>query len=150
RFDVAVRLGAPRDSTLVLRKLGTFVEPIVAAPSVAAPWMRATRPRDLAAAPWVRHALVAHGEAWKFLGPRGERETVRVAARAQANTGDGVRALLVGGAGVGVLPLYQIAADLRRGALVRLCPEWIWKEVTLHALLPSVRTRPKRVELFLS
>lgn len=93
---------------------------------------------------------MVHGDAWKFHGPRGERETVRVTVRAQANTGDGVRALVLGGAGVGVLPLYQVAADLRRGALVRLCPEWIWREVTLYALLPSVRTRPKRVELFLA
>jgi DNA-binding transcriptional LysR family regulator len=148
RFDVAVRLGAPRDSELVLKKLWSFSEPIVAAPEVASSFAQVKRPRDLAGAPWVRHSVIPTRETWQFRGPRGEVDEISVNVRAQANTGDGVRGLLLGGAGFGVLPEYQVAADLRRGALVGVCPGWSWKEVTLYAVLPSKR-QPKRVEIFL-
>ena len=150
RFDVAVRLGAPRDSELVMRKLRTFDEQILAAPSLAAEHPHVARPRDLAGAPWVHHALLSRTDAWTFRGPRGEKDEITVTVRAQANTGDGVRALVKGGVGFGVLPEYQVDADVRRGALVRMCPEWTWREVTLYAVLPSAKRPPKRVELFVT
>lgn len=148
RFDLAVRLGAPRDSEYVMRRLGAFVEPIVAVPALAAAYSGVSRPRGLRDAPWVRHALLGRSDVWRFTGPRGEVDRVAVEVRGQANTGDGVRALLLGGVGLGAIPEYQIAADLRRGALVRLCPGWIWNQLTLYAVLPSVKRLPKRTELF--
>jgi DNA-binding transcriptional LysR family regulator len=146
-FDLAVRLGAPQDSELVMRKLRVFAELIVAAPALArkAP----ARPRDLAGAPWVRHTLVSSRELFTFTGPHGEKDEITVSTRAQANTGEGVRALVLGGVGFGALPEYLIAADLKRGALVRVCPGWTWRDVTLYAVLPSAKRVPKRVQLFL-
>ncbi len=149
RFDLAVRLGAPRDSGFVMRRLCVVPERIVATPALAAAHAHVTRPRELRGAPWVRHSVVNRSEVWRFRGPRGELDEISFETRAQANTGDGVRALLLGGIGLGVLPEYQVAADLRRGALVTICPAWIWRRVTLYALLPSSKRQPKRVELFL-
>jgi DNA-binding transcriptional LysR family regulator len=149
RFDLAVRLGSPRDSTYVMKRLATIAEPIVAAPALADGFSRATRPRDLHGAPWVRHALIS-GETMTFLGPRGQREEITVSIRSQANTGYGVRALLLSGAGLGVLPEYLVAEDLARGALVRLCPAWVWKHVTLYALIPSQKHLRRSVSLFLA
>ncbi|MEI8255469.1 MAG: LysR family transcriptional regulator [Deltaproteobacteria bacterium] len=148
RFDVAVRLGTPRDSGYVMRKLATFAEPIVACPTLAEQHAQATRPRDLAGAPWVRHALISR-DGMTFVGPRGQRDEVSVTIRAQANTGDGVRALLLGGAGIGFLPEYQLEEHLKSGALVRLCPGWVYKHVTLYALMPSAKHPRRSVSLFL-
>jgi DNA-binding transcriptional LysR family regulator len=149
-FDLAVRLGAPRDSGHVMRRLGVTTEPIVAAPALADRYLNASRPRDLAGAPWARHALLSRSDVMTFRGPRGEHEEIPIAVRAQANTGDGLRALLLAGVGFGALPEHLVTEDLRRGALVRVCPEWIWKQLTLYAVLPSAKTRPKRVTLFLA
>lgn len=149
RFDLAVRLGAPRESGQVVRRLALIPEPIVAAPALADAWAHAARPRELAGAPFARHALLSRGETMTFLGPRGEQEALVVTQRAQANTGEGVRALLLAGVGVGALPEYLIADDLARGALRRLCPGWVWKQVALYAELPSARRKPRRVQLFL-
>jgi DNA-binding transcriptional LysR family regulator len=149
KFDLAVRLGSPRDSTYVLKRLATIAEPIVAAPALADEFSHATRPRDLHGAPWVRHALVS-GEVMTFLGPRNQREEITVSIRSQANTAYCVRALLLSGAGLGVLPEYLLADDLERGALVRLCPAWVWKRVTLYALIPSQKHLRKSVALFLT
>jgi DNA-binding transcriptional LysR family regulator len=149
-FDVAVRLGAPRDSEHVMRKLWTFPDAILAAPALAARFAHAKRPRDLAAAPWVRHSFVhAFEDVWRFRGPRGEQDEIAVTLRAQANTGDGVRVLLLEGVGLGVLPGYQVTDQIGRGTLVRLCPAWSMREIALYAIVPSARRPPRRVQLFL-
>jgi DNA-binding transcriptional LysR family regulator len=148
-FDLAVRLGVPRAQGRVAIRLAEVPEPIVAAPALAAAYAGARRPRELRGAPWAQHALLAGTEVMTFVGPGGARQEVAVVRRARANTGQGVRALLLHGAGLGVLPEYLVAGDLRRGALVRLCPGWVWKVLTLYVELPSRRQKPRRVQLFL-
>jgi len=149
RFDVAVRLGSPRDSSYVIKRLATMEEPLVAAPALAERHRQATRPRELRGAPWVRHALLS-GETMTFLGPRAQRDEVEVSVRAQANTGHAVLALLLGGAGVGVLPWHLVADELAKGTLVRLCPAWVWKRLELYALLPSREHPRSSVKAFLA
>lgn len=150
-FDVAVRLGAPRDSGNVIKRLAQIAEPLVAAPALADALGLLTMGHadELAGAPWIRHPLVSSGATLTLVGPRGEKATVPLSLRAQANSGEGVRALLLSGVGIGALPEYLIAEDLRRGALVRICPAWEWKRVALYAELPSAKRKPRRVQVFL-
>lgn len=148
QYDLAVRLGAPRDSSHVIRKLGFIDERIAAAPGLAEGYARARRPGELAQAPWVRHSVVQRGGAWTFRGPRGQTDEVAPVIRGEANTGEGTRELMLAGLGLGTLPDYLIADELRRGALVTVCPEWLHKQLTLYAVLPSRQRQPKRVTLF--
>jgi DNA-binding transcriptional LysR family regulator len=142
KVDVAVRLGAPKDSSFVVRKLCELTEPIVAAPTLAEALGRIARPRDLAAAPWIGHSLVST-TTMRFLGPRGESEEISPVIRAEANSGATVLSLLLHGAGVGVLPEHALHEHLRDGRLIRLCPGWIWKRIALFAITPSgTKQRP--------
>ena len=148
-IDVAVRLGAPRSSSLVVRKLAVLDEPIVAAPALAERWGHATRPRDLSEAPWVRHALLP-ARALQFTGPSGASDELVPTVRAEADTGATVLALLLHGAGLGVFPEHALAEHLASGRLVQLCPGWVWKRVHLFALTPS-RVGPRSLAgLFLA
>ncbi len=149
KVDVAVRLGAPKDSSFVFRRLGELVEPIVAAPSLRDALGRVARPRELAAAPWVRHSLVS-AATLRFHGPRGETEEITPVVRAEANSGATVLSLLLHGAGVGVLPEHALREHLHEGRLVRLCPGWIWKRVTLFAIMPSKGSQRPALAAFLT
>lgn len=148
-IDVAVRLGAPRSSSLVVRKLAVLDEPVVAAPGLAERWGHVTRPRELSEAPWVRHSLLP-ARALRFTGPGGATDEVVPTVRAEADTGATVLALLLSGAGVGVFPEHALAEHLAAGRLVQLCPGWVWKRVHLFALTPS-RVGPRSLAgLFLA
>lgn len=145
--DVAVRLGSPKPSSFVARRLAVLREPIVAAPMLAERWLAARRPADLVAAPWVRHALVT-GHAMRFVGPSGATQEISPAFRAVANAGATILSLLLAGAGLGVMPEHVLREPLRDGRLVELCPGWIWKHVTLYALMPAgARRNPATKEL---
>ena len=58
--------------------------------------------------------------------------------------------LLLNGAGVGVLPEHALREHLHAGRLVRLCPGWIWKRVTLYALMPSRAAPGSALKAFLA
>jgi len=149
RIDLAVRLGAPKASSLIFRRLAVLSEPIVAAPAVVDALGRVSRPRDLAAAPWVRHSLVAT-TTMRFLGPGGARDELVPVVRAEADAGATVLSLLLNGAGVGVLPEHMLREHLQAGRLVRLCPGWIWKQISLYALMPSRAAPGSALKAFLA
>lgn len=146
-FDLAVRLGVPKDGSFVMRRLAGFSERLVATPDLAGRLGAVTRPRELAGAPAVRHALLGQGETWTF-HCAGEVDEVAVDIRGQANTGEGVRALLLAGLGIGNLPGYLVMDDLAAGRLVDVCPGWSWRSVTLYLLFPAARRAPRRVAIF--
>lgn len=140
--DIAVRLGEPRGASYSVRRLATADEPIVAAPVIAARLRSATRPRDLADAPWVRHTILGKSRL-RFVGPGATTEEISPSFRAEANTGLAVLGLLLAGAGVGVLPDYMLREHLSTGRLVRLCAPWVWKRVALFILAPPrAKLRP--------
>ena len=105
--------------------------------------------RDLAAAPWVRPSLVSPAT-MRFLGPGGAKDELVPVVRAEADAGATVLSLLLGGAGVGVLPEHALREHLHAGRLVRLCPGWIWKRVTLYALMPSRAAPGSALKAFLA
>jgi DNA-binding transcriptional LysR family regulator len=84
----------------------------------------------------VKHSLLPGGTL-SFTGPGGQRDQVTPAFRAEANSGSTLLSLLLHGAGVGVLPEHALREHLHTGRLVVLCPGWVWKQVTLYALVPS-------------
>jgi DNA-binding transcriptional LysR family regulator len=149
KVDIAVRLGAPKASTLVVRKLATLIEPIVAAPSLADALGPVSRPRDLAGSPWVRHSLITPAT-MRFLGPGGAIDELAPPVRAEASSGSTLLSLLVHGAGVGVLPEHMLRRHLQEGRLVRLCPGWIWKRIALYALTPSKASQRPAIAAFLA
>lgn len=136
KVDVAVRLGTAQSSSFVARKLAVLNEPIVATPSLAGRLGAVSRPRGLSGAPWVKHSLLG-GNTLTFKGPNREREAITPSFRAEANSGSTLLSLLLHGAGVGFFPEHALREHLHSGRLVVLCPGWVWRQVTLFALVPS-------------
>jgi len=141
RFDLAVRLGSPRDSGYVMRRLALVDEPIVAVPALAQKYLQNPHPMSLTGAPWVQHSLLSTAQ-MTFIGPEAPC-TVQVNVRGQANSGPALLSMLLAGLGLGVLPEYLLTESLAQGRLVRLCAPWIWRQVSLYALLPS-REYPRK------
>jgi molybdate transport repressor ModE-like protein len=149
-FDLALRLGATVDSSHIMKKLGSEPEVIVGSPALAERFKHATRPSELVGALWVHHSRIATTSVQRFRNERGDRDEIHSERRALANTGDGVRALAAGSVGLATMPLFMVSADIEAGRLVRVCPEWFVRQLTLFALLPSSENLPARVRAFLT
>jgi len=59
-----------------------------------------------------------------------------------------VRAIVLAGGGIGLLPSFNCSADVAAGRLVRTLPKWHARGATLYLLHPQARILPARVTAF--
>lgn len=118
--DLAIRLGWLRDSSLRAVKLGEFQQHVVAAPSYFTRMGTPKKPEDLEHHDWIALTRLPSPLTWKFLGPGGEKRTVRVRAKLRVDTGSALRVLLESGAGIAALDSLSTAEPLKSGRLQRV------------------------------
>jgi len=114
--DIAIRVGTPRGASLVIRKLGTSAQWLVASPAYLAGMSPIRTAADLAG-----HRMVLRIEGslidYRDNLPEPIRASVGVAfvTDDQGANADAVRA----GLGIGVLPAWLVSGDVAAGRLVR-------------------------------
>ena len=86
------------------------------------------------------------GNQWVFLGRH--QRTIDVSARLVSDDLEMLRAAARVGLGIGALPSYLVADDLRDGSLVPVLPRERLPGFRAHAVLPSGRHVPRRVRVF--
>ena len=148
RFDLAIRVGWLRDSSLHATRLGSFRQMVVATPAYLAAHGTPRRPEQLAAHGWIAMSVLATPLRWTFVSGGGTRRTVRMKPVAQANNAAAVRAMVLAGAGVAVLPDYLAEEDIRAGRLVVLLAQYRLPEGGIHAVYPG-RQPPAKVRSFI-
>ncbi len=146
-LDVAVRAGRLESSSLVARKIGTLQVELYASPAYAE---RARLPTDLAEL--ARHKIVAFGArdgkvTWQLEGPHGQ-ESVQLSCRIACDDFSYVRASLVAGGGIGLVPRMLAASEVATGRLLRVLPEYGVSGAPLHVIYPSTRQVPSKVSAF--
>jgi len=146
-IDVAVRAGKLESSSLVARKIGTLQVDLYASPGYAE---HARLPSNLSELG--RHKIVAFGArngkiSWDLAGPRGT-ETVELDCRIGCDDFGFVRASLVAGGGIGLIPRMIAATEVATGRLVRVLPDYGLSGAALYVIYPSARQVPSKVTLF--
>jgi DNA-binding transcriptional LysR family regulator len=148
RFDLAIRLGWLRDSSMHAVRLGGFRQLVVAAPAYLSVHGTPRRPEDLAAHGWIAMSVLATPLRWTFVSSSGHRRSVRMRQVAQANNAAAVRAMVLAGAGVAVLPDYLAEEDIRSGRLVVLLAQYRLPQGGIHAVYPG-KQPPAKVRSFI-
>jgi DNA-binding transcriptional LysR family regulator len=143
-YDLAVRISTLPDSSLVCRKLAETEMLLCASPDYLERHGAPTHPKELAAHRVLAYTLFAGRDEWQFAGPEGE-VIVRTRARVYSNNGDTCRAIALRGGGVILQPSFMIGEDLRRGALVRILPEYRSVDLGIYAVYPSRKQLPPKV-----
>jgi DNA-binding transcriptional LysR family regulator len=148
RFDLAIRTGWVREPNLRATGLGTFEQVVVASPAYLKKHGIPRRPQDLSAHRWIAFSILRTPYTWTFTPKRGVPRTVRVSAAVSTNGTASLRAFLLQGAGISVLPDYMIAADLKAGRLVPVIGQWKLPTAGVHAVYPNVRFTSANVRAF--
>ncbi len=133
-FDVAVRLGALADSTLVALRIAPLRVSVLASPDYLARHGVPLRPRDLTA-----HACIAYsvpdGDLWRFR--EGKRFTsVRVSGRLRMDNADAMREAAIAGLGIAGLPDFVLGEAVASGALVPILTGFPAEEQGMFAVRP--------------
>ncbi len=146
--DVAIRIGAMVDSTLVVRKLADLDVCLVASPSYLAERDAPAHPREL-----IDHVTLFYGhsqDVGKVRFDDGQQhEDVPLSNRCAANSVELVRQLTLGGLGIGALPLITIHDDVAAGRLVQVLPGWRNDgSQPIFVAYPSRKHLPRKVRMF--
>jgi DNA-binding transcriptional LysR family regulator len=148
-LDLAIRIGALADSSLVATPLGSVRRVLFASPAYLRRHGSPGHPRDL-----VRHAclslsIIAPGDLWRFR-ERGRDVSVKVRPAFAANNADAVIGMAQAGAGIGVAFSYQVEAPLARRRLKLVLEDFQLAPVPVSALYPHGRLTAAKVREFLA
>lgn len=153
-FDVALRAGPMRDSSLVARKISELGSVLVASPAYLERRGVATTPAELAAHDCVLFRERGGHAEWRLVSSTGEEATVSVTGRITGDDFSFVGAAVRAGAGISFMPLLVCRDEIASGRLVRVLPDWervLGKDasaVALHLVHASSKHLPRKVAAF--
>lgn len=143
-IDLAIRYGPLVDSSLTARKLATTPSVLVASPAYL---KRRGRPRDVDELH--HHSLVtlrlSNTPYTTWTLHRGRRTTTLAVDSALCGDGLLARQWALGGEGIALKSLFDVAPDLKAKRLLRVLPDVEGDPFAIHALFPSRRFQTARV-----
>jgi DNA-binding transcriptional LysR family regulator len=137
RFDLSIRLGWLRDSSLRAAKLASFGQCLVASPAYLAKHGTPAAPADLASHRWISLTILSSPTRWTFTDASGVEHPVQTRSVATANTTLAAHGFVVAGMGLSVLPDYVVREDLAAGRLMSLLPGFDLPDGGVHAVYPG-------------
>ena len=141
-FDLAIRLGHLKDSTLIARKLAERIPYVCASPAYAA---RNGVPLSLPEL--AQHScLVGNSDEWLYT-LQGQPHTLRVQGQLHCNSGHALLDAALKGIGIIQLPDYYVYPHLANGDLLELFPECRAPAEGIWALYPQNRHLSPKVRL---
>ncbi len=142
-MDLALRVTAQLEDTVVARRIGTCRSAVIASPDYLARHGRPRHPRDLS-----EHQCFGYVPAlrsnWPFFIKK-KLTWVPTEGRIQANNGDALLDAAIRGLGITYQPTFIAAEALRAGQVVSILEDYPPIEMGLYAIFPGGRYLPHRV-----
>jgi DNA-binding transcriptional LysR family regulator len=135
-YDVAIRIAALPDSTLISRRLASTRIVLCASRQYVDANGAPSHPAELAGHSVIAYRYWSTGDEWQFDGPDG-RVSVRTKPIVHSNSGDTCRAMALAHQGVILQPTFLVGKDLAEGTLVELMPEFRSLELGIYAIYPT-------------
>jgi DNA-binding transcriptional LysR family regulator len=146
-FDLGVRIGRLRDSSLIARKLAISRRVVCCSPAYAQHAGLPVTIDELASHTSIGYANVSSSQIWQFesVEPGGEPHRLIVRSRIITNNGESMRDAAIAGLGITILPIFIVAKALVDGQLINALPSAYPVADTIYAVYPQNRHLPRKV-----
>ena len=145
-YDLALRIGALEDSSLIARRIASVERVYCASPAYLASRGVPTCPEQL-----TEHDCLPYGHSrqvqWQFR-QGGKALAIQVTGRMRANNGEMLRDAAIAGMGVTYLPTFIVGKALAEGRLVPILADWATPALQLSAVYPQHRQVARPVQGF--
>ena len=147
-FDLAIRIGALEQSSLIARKLATTRRVVCGSPAYLKQRGAPKTPPQLREHNCLTYSYNPQPKIWAFKRG-GQEETVQVNGCVQVNSGDLLQQLALDGHGIVLLPTFLVGADLEAGRLVHVLADYDAGELGIYAVYTNRKFMPAKVRSFL-
>jgi DNA-binding transcriptional LysR family regulator len=155
--DVAVRIGALADSTLIARRLAPQRRLLVCSPGYLAKHGALSEPDDLTSHECLTFALQPT-DAWYYSkrdDPMIEPHEIKVNGSFRANDSEALLYAARADMGIALLPSWLLTEDISTGRLIKLLSSWAWAfargpERAIWGVYPPKKTVSPKVRAFLT
>jgi DNA-binding transcriptional LysR family regulator len=138
-IDLAVRVGQLTDPGLIAKRIGTTRRVVVATPDYLARHGEPATPADLAGHDCIIYQRLATGANWPFVTAEGP-VSVPVRGRFHVNNTEGVRAAILAGLGIGIVPVWHfVDREIETGRVKVLLNAYEPRPHPVNAVFPSRR-----------
>lgn len=146
-FDLAVRVGPLKSSSLISRTIGNISYGLFASPEYLKTY---GTPKSLNALPSHQTLLFTGGhypDGWKMFDGKKKR-ILNLNPRMRSNTHAALRDAAVSGLGICFMPRFLVASEVREGALRPILPHITSWELPIHVLFPERKYMPSKIRIF--
>jgi DNA-binding transcriptional LysR family regulator len=147
-FDLAIRIGESRSTSVIARKLGETRMVCCAAPAYLKQHGTPKTPQQLASHNCLIYEYLNPRNEWRFIDKHGREHKARVFGTTQTNNGDLLATVAAQGLGICCEPDFIVAAHLASGRLKRILPDFVAPITAIHAVYPSRRHLSAKVRMF--
>jgi DNA-binding transcriptional LysR family regulator len=146
--DLAIRIGALPDSSLVVRKLTDMQMMLCASPDYVGNTDIPLTLESLSQHQCIFDSNYKHKDRWIF--GRGEQSVaIPIHSRININSARAVSELVLNGQGISLLPSFVVQKEVEQGRLVRLFKEHEPESTGVYALYPHRKHLSAKVRLFI-
>lgn len=148
-IDLALRVGPPLPSSLVVRPIGHLRLVNCASPAYLARQGIPRTPADLTRHQAVKYASPSNGrvEPWEWV-EAGELRSVPMGGPASVNNAETYIACCLAGLGLIQIPAFDVAEHLSSGELVEVLSQWQAPPMPVQLVYPHRRHLSRRVQAF--
>lgn len=148
-FDLALRISALEDSSLLARRLCPVRVMLVGAPAYFERHGVPQHPKDLASHRALFYTGARSRDAWRFEHAQHGQYAISVPAPLRANNADVFRALLLQGQAIAMQPDFLVWNDMAEGRLMQVLADWAPPPIAMHLVTPPSTIRPARVKVLM-
>ena len=147
-FDMAVRIGEQKDSTLVAKRLGTAHIVTCASRTYLERHGEPTHPDELHTHIGLQYSNINYKQQWRYVTPEGKTIYAQPQIRIRANNGEALAAAACADLGITTGPTFILSRHIREGSLVSILNEYQRPSVGIYAMYPPGRLIPRRIQVF--
>lgn len=137
-FDLALRIGALQDSSLIARRLGACRRVVCATPAYFDKHGRPKTPADLATHNCLSYTLLAEGRSWPYCTD-GKKLWQPVSGNFLSDNGDLLFQATLAGAGIALLPTFIVGRALADGRLEAVLKPFEETDFDVYAVYQNAR-----------
>jgi DNA-binding transcriptional LysR family regulator len=149
RFDVAVRISALQDSSLVAMRLAPCPTALVGSPAYIRRHGMPATPADLASHQGLGYSILRAPNEWRFRGEKGRWVTVTMKSAIRCNNDFALKQFTLDGLGLAYFPRFFVEGELASGRLVQVLADHPGPDLAINAVYETRRHVLPKLRAFL-